>query len=126
MAFDAHLALKLHPVEGQCRPLCFGQLAAFAAVVIAEKHKTVRVETFQQHDARRRSPVGTDRGQIHCRRLWQLRLQGVVHPFAKLREGIGRKVALAQRGKLVVFAEVGERIICAHAPYHTSFIAVLL
>ena len=47
MALNAHLALQLHPVKGQRRPLRLRQFAALAALIIAVKNKAALLHILE-------------------------------------------------------------------------------
>ena len=105
-ALDSHLPLELDPEEEQRRPRIARQLAAFAAVVVREKHEAARVRPLQQDDSGCRSVIVGHGRERHRVGLGQLRGNRFVEPAGELSKRIAIDVTLVERGALVLRAQL--------------------
>ena len=86
------------------------QRAAFAALIVGEKHKAPVVHLFQQQDTAI-GPAGLiHRGHAHGGGLFGSGMDGFVQPFFKLRQ---RRIGAISLGKLL-FAVVFTDIVQIH------------
>ena len=105
-AFDTHLTFQLRPEKGECGIRMGSQCTAFAAVVIGEKDKALRIDFFEQHHAAAWTAVYIDGGDIYRSRLVNLGTDGFIQPFFKLRNRMGIALFFRECLFAVIFADI--------------------
>jgi hypothetical protein len=107
-AGDVDLPLERAPPERQRGARIGGELAAFLAFVVGEKREAAHVAHFQQHRARPRLAVASDRRERHRVWLHELLLRGLREPAVELHDRVGIELATAQSAPRVVLSEGGK------------------
>ena len=107
--FDAHLPLELGPEEQQRDARVGRELASLAAVVVRVEHEAARVDAPSA--ARCARPAGPSASTVASVIAFGSGTAAAIassNHARELVEGIGRRVALAQGGALVVDAQLRE------------------
>src|SRR6476661_4627644 len=93
---DTNLAVELDPVKAEGSVRISLELFPLCALVIRKEHKPVVIETLQQHNSHRRSPIAAGGSETHCIYVADTGLDRGGEPIPKLFSRIGMKVAPPQ------------------------------